>query len=109
MTTQAGPQEGNTHTHSVPNDTETKRRARKGVKNEHQQAMEDASKEIADIDVKLNRFEVQRRKFLEKYKGDTGKLSAQRSAAVIKLRAATEAMAKRDVPGVAPSSAPAKP
>ena len=64
-----------------------------------QVALIEASDELAKIDVALNLAELEWKKAEEKHKRELLKWGQQRATAAAKLRSATEAIAKRQVPG----------
>jgi hypothetical protein len=79
----------------VPDKGKSGRKAR----SELQVALIEASDELAKIDVALNLVELEWKKADEKHRCEVAKLSQKRATATAKLRASTEAIAKRQVPG----------
>jgi len=69
------------------------------ARSELQVALIEASDELAKIDVKLNLAELAWKKAEEDHKREVAKWSQRRTAAAAKLKTASDAMAKRQVPG----------
>lgn len=73
-------------------------------KSDAQRAVEEAAAEISKIDTALNLAAIRQRDANELYRKEVGGLSTMRSTAVARLRAATDALARRVLPGLAPGS-----
>lgn len=87
----------------MPPETKTVERANKPgrkPKSEAQRAVESAADEIQKIDTALNLAEIERSEAVAKHKREVAALAQQRQSAVAKLRAATESLAKRVIPGI---------